>query len=72
MILSIKTIRIPFTWASPKNEVKGNRSVEKLGKVNPAILYRNELDPKKQTITQELYGLKLPVDYVSKSSLDTN
>ena len=66
MILSIKTIRIPFTWASPKNEVKENRSVEKLGKVNPIILYRNKLDPKKQTIIQELYGLKLPGDQVWK------
>ena len=25
-------------------------------KVNPAILYMNGLDPKKQIITQELYG----------------
>ena len=37
------------------------------GKVNSKILYRNELDPEKQTITQELYGLKLPGDQVWKT-----
>ena len=30
------------------------------GKVNPTTLYRNELDPEKQTITQELYGQNTP------------
>ena len=64
MIQSIKTIMIPFTWASPGNKVKGNRSVGESEKVNPTILYSNELDPKKQTITQELYGLKLAGDQV--------
>ena len=39
--------------------IKRNRWVGESGKVNPAILYRNELNPEKQTITQELYGLQL-------------
>ena len=51
----------------PWNKTKGNRSVGKLGKVNPTILYRNKLDLEKQTITQELYGLKLPRDQVIES-----
>ena len=50
----------------PRNKVKGNISVEESGKVNPAILYRNWLEPEKQTITQELYGLKLPGDQIWK------
>ena len=44
--------------------IKGNRSVGELGKVNSAILYRNELDPEKHTIPQELYGQMLPRDQV--------
>ena len=32
------------------------------GKVNPAFLYRNELDPKNHTITQESNGQELPGD----------
>ena len=36
------------------------------GKVNPTFLYRNELDPKKQTITQELNGQELPGDQVTE------
>ena len=31
----------------PRNKVKGNRLVEESGKVNPAILYMNELNPEK-------------------------
>ena len=38
----------------------------KSGKANLVIVYRNELDPEKQIITQELYGLKLPGDQVWK------
>ena len=34
--------------------------MEESGKVNLAILYRNELNPKKQTITQKLYGQNTP------------
>ena len=57
-----------FTLLGPaRNEIKGNRLVEKSGKVNPAILYRNELGPKKQTITHELYSLKLPRDQIWKN-----
>ena len=37
----------------PLNRIKGNRSVGESGKVNPTILYRNELGPEKRTITQE-------------------
>ena len=40
--------------------IKGNRSVGESGKVNLVILYRNELDLEKQTITQELYGQNTP------------
>ena len=40
--------------------------MEKSGKVNPAILYKNELNPEKQTITHKLYGLKLPRGQVWK------
>ena len=50
----------------PLNKVKGNRSVGKSGKVNSAILYRNELCPEKQTITQELYGQEFPGDQVAE------
>ena len=55
----MRNIRIPYHLGQPRNEIKGNRLVGKSGKVNPTILYRNELDPEKQTITQELHGLKL-------------
>ena len=52
------------TWASPGLKLRGNRSVGRSGKVNPAFLYRNELDPDKQTITQESKGQELPGDQV--------
>ena len=60
----MRTIRIPYYLGQPRNEIKGNRSVGKSRKVNLSILYRNELGPEKQTITQELYDLKLPGDQV--------
>ena len=41
-----------------------NRLVGKSEKANPVILYKNELGLNKQTITQELNGLKLPGDQV--------
>ena len=68
---------ISYYLGQLRNEIKENRSVREPGKVNPAILYRNELDPKKQTITQKLYGLKLPGDqvwmkYKSKHTRDSN
>ena len=47
-----------------QNKIKENRSAKKSEKVNLAILYRNGLDPEKQTITQELYGQMLPGDQV--------
>ena len=50
----------------PRNKVKGNRLVGEPVKVNPAILYGNNLDPEKQTITQELYRLKLLRDQLWK------
>ena len=56
------TICILYYLGQPRNEFKGNRSMEESGTVNLAILYRNELDFEKQTITQELYSLKLPGD----------
>ena len=40
--------------------------MEESGTVNLAILYRNELDFEKQTITQELYSQKLLGDQVWK------
>ena len=46
-------IMVSYYLGQPQNEFKGNKSVGKSRKVNPAILYRNELDPEKQTITQE-------------------
>ena len=36
------------------NQIKGNRSMWELEKINPVIIYRNELGPEKQNITQEL------------------
>ena len=53
---------IPYYLGQPLNKVKGNRSMGRLGKVNPAILYRNELGLEKQTITQE---------YIAKDSQET-
>ena len=55
---------IPYDLGQPMIGFKGNRSVGESEKVNPVILYRNELDPEKQTITRELYGqmLKIRVD----------
>ena len=55
----MRNIRIPYHLGQPQNEMMGNSSAGKSGKVNPAILYRKELDPEKQTITHELDGLKL-------------
>ena len=55
-------MRSSIFFGQPRNKFKGNRSVGRSGKVNPAFLYRNELDLEKQTITQELYGQKLPGD----------
>ena len=54
----MRNIRIPYHLGQPQNEM--------MGKVNPAILYRKELDPEKQTITHELDGLKLLGDQVWK------
>ena len=48
----MKTIRISYYLGQPLNRFKGNKSMGESGKVNLAILYRNELDPKKQAITQ--------------------
>ena len=36
-------IKTPYYLGQPLNGFKGNKSVEESGKVNPAILYRNEL-----------------------------
>ena len=36
----------------PLNKFKGNKSVEASGKVNPVILYRNELGLEKHAIIQ--------------------
>ena len=55
---------MPYYLGQSRNKVKGNRSVGKSEKANPAILYKNELGLDKQTITQELNGLKLPGDQV--------
>ena len=44
---------IPYYLGQPLNKVKGNWSVGESRKVNTAILYKNELGPEKQTITQE-------------------
>ena len=55
-------IMIPYDLGQPLIRFKGNRLLGESGKVNPAILYRNELNPEKQTITQELYGQMLPGD----------
>ena len=60
----MRTIRIPYHLGQPRNEIKGNRLIGKLGKVNSTILYMNELDPDKHTITQELYAQILPGDQV--------
>ena len=50
----------PCDLGQPLNKVKENRSVGESGKVNPALLYRNELDPEKWIITQEFYGQQTP------------
>ena len=60
----IKIMRISIFLGQPRNKVKGNRSVRRSGKVNPAFLYRNRLGAEKQTITQELYGQRLPGNQV--------
>ena len=57
---------VPLYLGQPWIKVKENRSVERLGKVNPTFLYKNELGPEKQTITQELYGQELLGDQVWK------
>ena len=51
---------------------KGNRLVGESGKVNLVILYRNELDPEKMTITQELYGQMLLRDQVWMKNKSTH
>ena len=56
----MRNIRIAYHLGQPRNEIKGNRSMGKLGKVNPAILYMNELDPEKQTIAQEFIWPNTP------------
>ena len=43
----MRKARIPYYLGQPQNEIKENRLVGKSGKVNTAILYRNELEPKK-------------------------
>ena len=49
------------TLLEPVSEgIKGNRSIEKLGKANPAILYRKELNLEKQIITQEFIWPNTP------------
>ena len=59
-------VRISYYLGQPYNEFKGNRSVGEPRKVNSAILYKSEFDPEKQTITVELYVLKLLGDQVWK------
>ena len=44
-------IIIPCYLGQPLNKFKGNKSVGASGKVNLAILCRNELGPEKQAIT---------------------
>ena len=44
--------KIPYCLGQPLNGFKGNKSVGESGKVNSAILYKNELGPEKQAITQ--------------------
>ena len=60
----IRIMRSVIYLGQPRNKVKGNRSVGRLGKTNLSFLYRNELGSKKQIITQELYGRRLPGDQV--------
>ena len=45
-------IIIPYYLGQPLNKFKGNKSVGASRKVNPAILYRNELGLEKKAITQ--------------------
>ena len=54
----IRVMRSSIFMGQPRNKVKVNRSVGRLGKVNPSFLYKNELGSKSQTITQKLYGQK--------------
>ena len=62
----MRNIRSLYHLGQPRNKLRGIDRWESRGKVNSTILYRNELDPEKQTITQELYGLKLPWDQLWK------
>ena len=43
----MRNIRIPYYLGQPQNEIKRNISVEKSGKINSAIMYRNEFDSEK-------------------------
>ena len=45
--------KIPYYLGQPLNRFKGNKSVGESGKVNLTILYRYELGPEKQAITQK-------------------
>ena len=63
---TIRRARIPYHLNQPRIKIKGNRLMGRSGKVNPPILYKNELDHEKWTITQELYGKKLLGDQVWK------
>ena len=55
-------IKIPYYLGQLLNRFKGNKSVGESGKVNLAILHRNELDLEKQAITQSERGHSLPGD----------
>ena len=56
------------TWASPRLRLRRIDQWEDWGKVNPTFLYRNELSPEKQTITEESYGQELPRDQAWKKN----
>ena len=43
----MRNMRISYYLGQPQNEIKGNRSIGKSGKVNPAALYMNKLNPDK-------------------------
>ena len=51
IIYFMRTTYIPYYLGQHRNELKGNRSMGEPGKVNSDILYTNELDPEKHTIT---------------------